>query len=156
MLSKEADTILKNLSKVEAGIAKIYSYLSEKEAFTGEARQFWAGLAKEELVHARVFSDIREWAASAAACRVEIEFDPQMLELFVERVNRLLRDVVRQQATEKEAYLFCLFIENELDEAHFARKIQVNDDTLSRKLEKVEKDTKRHGRIIAERAQGVS
>ena len=51
-MTRELDSLLVHLAKVETGLSKVYERLSKKEGFTPQVKKFWFELMNEELMHA--------------------------------------------------------------------------------------------------------
>jgi rubrerythrin len=155
MLSKETETVLINLGKVEKGLSRAYERLSKREAFSRPVKAFWENLMKEELVHEKVFDDIRERLREDEAFRIEIDLDMNRLQDFVTGTNELLHDASREDLSESEAYTLGARIEAQLDEARFLEKVKTNDEGITKWLKKVENDTKKHRLMLVNYSRGI-
>jgi len=155
MISRETDNILVNLAKIEKGISKIYQHLSKKDIFTPPVRKFWANLMEEELVHEKVFNDIREQAKVDDAFQFEIDTNLNELKDFVQKLNRLLEKIKEENVSESEAYSFGATIEIELDEADFLKKARTNDSAITKRIKQIEEETKKHRAMIINYSRGI-
>jgi hypothetical protein len=154
MLSRELDRLLIGLAKVETGLSKVYEKLSEKEHFREQVQRFWFELKNEELMHARVLNKIRERAISDDSFEVDIAVKEDQLRSFVDRAKELIKTAGRD-VSESEAYKLCAEIEGELDEASFLDGIRTNDETVTKRLEAVKTDTKKHRMVLINHARGI-
>lgn len=154
MIARELDRLLVHLAKVETGLSKIYEKLSEREAFRQQVRGFWLDLMNEELAHAKVFNKIREKLLSDASFKVEALLKEDQLRTFVDRARGLLK-TVEKDISETDAYRLCAQIEGELDEASFIDGIRTNDEAMSKRLERVKADTKKHRMVLINYSRGI-
>ena len=154
MITKETDRVLIGLAKIETGLSKVYEKLSAKPDFRPQVKNFWSELANEEMAHAQVFNKIRERVVSDDSLHVQIGSDMDFLKAFVNRARELVKKV-EADISEAEAYNLCAQIEGELDEASFIDRIQIHDDTLSRKLSRVKADTRKHKMVLINYARGI-
>jgi len=155
MVSSEADNLLVNLAKIERGISKIYQHLSKNENFTPPVKRFWGNLMEEELVHEKIFNDIRERAKVDDAFQFEIATDLNELEDFVQRLNTLLQNIKKENVSESEAYSFGATIEAEIDEADFLKKVKTNDPAITERIKLIELETKKHRAMIINYSKGI-
>jgi len=155
MLSQETATILKALERVETGLSRVYNHLAEKAHFTGPVRKFWATIRDEEIMHAKVFSEIREKAQAEQSFDLMIQFDMGTLQGFVEKVNALLDRVKKEDLTESEAYSLAALIEAELNEANFIEGIKTTDPGVTGKIKRIENDTQRHRVVLVNYSRGI-
>ncbi|HEX9911464.1 MAG TPA: hypothetical protein VGA86_11295 [Desulfatiglandales bacterium] len=86
--------------------------------------------------------------------QVHIGSDMGFLKEFVNRAKELVKKV-EADISEAEAYNLCAQIEGELDEASFIDRIQIQEDTLSRKLSRVKTDTRKHKMVLINYARGI-
>ena len=154
MLTREQDRLLLHMAKVETGLSKIYARLSKKENFREQVRSFWFELMNEELMHAKVFNKIREKALSDDSFEVEVQIKEGQLRIFVEKARALI-NATEEALTESAAYTLCVRIEGDLDEANFLEGIRMNDETMTRSLQKVKADTRKHRMVLVNYARGV-
>ncbi len=138
------------------GMAKIYRYLSEKSTFTAPVKRFWSTIADEEIIHARVFNEIRAKAQADDPIQVEIDIQMDDLKVFAAEVNARLKQVIAKDVRESEAYSMGASIEAHLDEGNFLKAVKTNDETFTQKLQRMETDTKKHGMIFNNYAKGIS
>lgn len=162
MLSKEHNLILSNLAKIEVGLSKIYQCLSKCHNFTDPVKRFWETIAEEELMHAKVFNDIRSKANVDKSFQVDIPIDNDQLKLFVNKVNNLLKGIKGKDSkgleiykTEAEAYKFGASVEGNLDEANFFRQIKVDDTEFTKKIQQIDNATKKHRMIMVNYSRGI-
>ncbi len=146
---------LKLLEEIETGLAEVYSYLSRKKNFSGPVKRFWSMMAAEETGHGELFRDIRQRVEKDPEFGLDLDVEEGMLDLFVTRVNRLLRYVQREELSEKDAYKLGAFIEAELDESKYLSKITVPDPSLQARLRRVHSDTSRHRIILVNHSRGI-
>lgn len=154
MITVELDRLLVHLAKVETGLSRVYEWLSKKENFRPQVQGFWFELMNEELMHAKVFNKIREKALSDDSFKVDVRLEDTQLRTFVERAKELVK-VVEKEVSETDAYRLCAQIEGELDEASFIDGIRMNDETMTRRLERVKADTKKHRMVLVNYARGI-
>jgi len=162
MLSKEHDLVLANLAKIEVGLSKIYQCFSKCDNFTNPVKRFWETITEEELMHAKVFNNIRSKASIDKSFQVDILVDNNQLKLFVNKVNSLLKVIKGKDSNkleiyknESEAYKFGASIEGELDEANFFRTIKINDTEFAKNIEQIENATKKHRMIMVNHSRGI-
>lgn len=153
MITRELDRLLVHLAKVETGLSRIYERLSKKQTFRPQVQTFWFELMNEELTHARVFNKIREKALSDGSFQVDVALKEDQLRTFVERARDLIK-VVEKDVSESDAYKLCAQIEGDLDEASFVDGLRMNDETMTRRLEKVKADTRKHRMVLVNYARG--
>lgn len=154
MISRDTDRMLIGLAKVETGLSRIYEKLSGKPHFRPQVKTFWSELAGEEMVHAQIFNKIRERAVSDDSFKVQLGSDLESLKQFVTKAKDLVKKV-EGAISEADAYNLCARIEGELDEASFIDRIQLQDETLSRKLARVKADTRKHKMVLINYARGI-
>ncbi|MCU0597190.1 MAG: hypothetical protein MUC98_17245 [Desulfobacterota bacterium] len=154
MISRDTDRMLIGLAKVETGLSRIYEKLSGKPHFRPQVKTFWLELAKEEMAHAQVFNKIRERVVSDDSLQVRIGSDMDFLKEFVNKAKELVKKV-ETDISEADAYNLCARIEGELDEASFTDRIELQDETLSRKLARVKADTRKHKMVLINYARGI-
>lgn len=154
MITRELDRLLVHLAKVETGLSKIYERLSKKENFSEQVRGFWFELMNEELMHAKVLNKIREKALSDDSFDVQVQVNDDQLRGFVDKARDLIKAVERA-LTESAAYKLCAQIEGDLDEANFLDGIRMNDETMTKSLQRVKVDTRKHRMVLVNYARGV-
>lgn len=154
MLIKEKDILLRNLIKIETGLAKIYNQLSTKDNFTPPVRKFWRNLALEEEIHADMFDEIRE-GMNKDNIPVAVNIKIEKLKEFVDKVNGLLKNMSAEEISDTEAYSLGAFIEAELDEAEFVRSIETTDQKFINMIKKIENDTKKHKVMLVNYSRGI-
>jgi len=154
MISRETDRVLIGLAKIETGLSKVYEKLSAKPYFRPQVKSFWSELAREEMVHAQVFNQIRGKMVSDGFLQLHLSYGLDFLRDFVDKARELVKKV-ETDISEAEAYHLCAQIEGELDEASFIDRIQIQDDGLSRKLARVKADTRKHKMVLINYARGI-
>lgn len=154
MITRETDRVLIGLAKIETGLSKIYEKLSGKPYFRSQVKSFWSELAREEMVHAQVFNQIRGKMVSDPSFQLRLDYDLGFLRDFVNKARELVKKV-ETDISEAEAYNLCAQIEGELDEASFIDRIQIQDDVLGRKLARVKADTRKHKMVLINYARGI-
>jgi len=154
MQNKEKDMLLKNLIKIETGIAKIYNRLSTKDSFTSPVRNFWRSLALEEELHADIFDEIRQ-GMNNDGIPVAINLKIEKLKEFIDKVNSLAKKITSEELSDSEAYSLGALIEMELDEAEFVKKIETIDQKFMKMLKKIENDTKKHRVMLVNYSRGI-
>jgi hypothetical protein len=112
-------------------------------------------MMNEELIHAKIFDEIRGKVKADDAIRLEINIDMGQLKGFVDNVNRLLQEIKRKEFAESEAYSFGAHIEVQLDEANFTKKISTNDPEIEAKMEQIETETKKHRIVLVNFSRGI-
>jgi len=155
MVSRKMENLLVNLAKIERGISRIYEHLSKIEAFTPPVRQFWRNIMEEERMHEKIFNDIRNRATSDDSFEIEIDTDLEELKLFVKKVNALLERFKKSDITESEAYSVGATLEVEIDEANFLKLIRTNDPEITRMINRIESDTRKHRVMMVNYAKGI-
>lgn len=155
MISREMDNLLVNLAKIERGLSRIYGYLSKHETFTPPVKRFWGTIMEEELVHEKIFNDIRERAKIDDSFRIEIDTDLDELKAFVGKLNALLDRIKKKDVSESEAYSFAATIEAEIDEANFIKMIRTNDPDLTKMVKHIELETQKHRAMIVNYSRGI-
>lgn len=155
MVSTETDKLLVNLAKIETGLSRVYEHLSKMDGFTNPVKNFWMTMKNEELGHAKVFNDIRERAKVDDSFEFEVDLDLKDLKGFVEKVNKLLEKIKKENITESEAYSFGALIEAELDEAEFMKKINTNDAGIAKNIKQIANDTKKHNLLLVNYSRGI-
>jgi len=154
MITRETDRVLIGLAKIETGLSKVYEKLSGKPYFRSQVKTFWSELAREEMVHAQVFNQIRGKAVSAPSFQLQLNYDLEFLRDFVNKARELVKKV-ETDISEADAYTLCAQIEGELDEASFIDRIQMKDEGLNRKLSRVKADTRKHKMVLINYARGI-
>ena len=154
MIPRETDRVLIGLAKIETGLSKVYEKLSGKPYFRSQVKTFWAELAREEMVHAQVFNQIRGKVVSVPSFPLQLNYDLEFLRDFVSKARELVKKV-ETDISEAEAYNLCAQIEGELDEASFIDRIQMEDEGLNRKLSRVKADTRKHRMVLINYARGI-
>jgi rubrerythrin len=154
MLNKEKDLLLRNLIKIETGIAKIYNRLSIRDNFTPPVRKFWRSLALEEELHADMFDEIRQ-GMNNDGIPVSVNIKIEKLKEFVDRVNSLAKKTTSEEFSDSEAYSLGALIEMELDEAEFVKMIETIDQKFIKMLKKIQNDTKKHRVMLVNYSRGV-
>ena len=154
MISRETDRVLIGLAKIETGLSKVYEKLSAKPYFRPQVKSFWSELAREEMVHAQVFNQIRGKMVSDGFLQLHLSYGLDFLRDFVDKARELVKKV-ETDISEAEAYHLCAQIEGELDEASFIDRIQIQDDGLSRKLARVKADTRKHKMVLINYARAI-
>ena len=155
MLSRNLDNLLVNLAKIERGLARVYEYLSKFETFTSPVRRFWKTIMEEELVHEKIFKDIRERARVEDSFQIEINTDLDELKAFVHKLNTLLADIKKSDVSESEAYSFGATIEVEIDEANFLKRVKTNDPEISKMLKRIDSETQKHRVMMVNYLRGI-
>ncbi|MFO7598725.1 MAG: hypothetical protein R6X27_02820 [Candidatus Desulfacyla sp.] len=155
MISPKIDNLLVNLAKIERGIARVYEYLSKLETFTPPVRRFWKTIMEEELVHEKIFKDIRERARVDDSFQIEIDTDLDELKGIVQKLNTLLDDIKKSAVSESQAYSFGATIEVEIDEANFLKKIKANDPEITKRLNRVDSETQKHRVMMVNYSRGL-
>jgi rubrerythrin len=154
MLNKEKDQLLRNLIRVESGIAKIYNRFSTKKGFTAPVQKFWRTIALEEELHADIFDEIRQ-GMNNDNILVVVNINMERLKEFVNKVNRFLKKVMSEEYLESDAYSMGALIEAELDEAEFIKMIETTDQKFIKLLKRIENDTKKHRVIMVNYSRGI-
>jgi rubrerythrin len=154
VLNKEKDLILRNLISVESGIAKIYNRFSTKKSFTPPVQKFWRTIALEEELHSDIFDEIRQ-GMNNDNIPVVVDIDMERLKEFVDKINRLVKEVTSEKYTESDAYSMGALIEAELDEAEFIKMIKTTDNKFKDMLKRIENDTKKHRVILINYSRGI-
>jgi len=155
MLSCRMDNLLVNLAKIERGIARVYEYLSKLETFTPPVRRFWKTIMEEELVHEKIFKDIRERARVDDSFQIEIDTDLDELKAIVQKLNTLLENIKNSDVSECEAYSFGATIEVEIDEANFLNMIRTNDPKITQWVKRIASETKKHRVMMVNYSRGI-
>jgi rubrerythrin len=154
MIARENEKVLVGLAKIETAISRVNEKLSRKPYFRQPVKNFWSELANEEMVHAKIFNEIRERAVSDESLQIQVGSDLVFLKEFVDKAKQLAKRT-DTDISEAEAYDLCAQIEAELDKASFIGCIQIQDDVLSRKLSKIKADTRRHKMVLINYARGI-
>ncbi|MBN2062411.1 MAG: hypothetical protein JW882_18560 [Deltaproteobacteria bacterium] len=154
MLNKEKDQLLRNLTKIESGIAKIYNRFSTKEEFTAPVQKFWRSIALEEELHADIFDEIRQ-GMNNKGIPIIIKINIEELKEFVNKINDVIKKVTTEKCSESDAYSFGSLIEVELDEAEFVKKIETPDKKFIQMLKRIENDTKKHRVMLVNYSRGI-
>jgi len=154
MINKEKDLLLRNLIKIETGLAKVYNRLSTKDNFTPPVRKFWRSLALEEELHADIFDEIRQ-GMNNDGIPVTVNIKIEKLKEFVDKVNNLIKKTTSEEFSDSEAYSLGAFIEAELDEAEFVKSIETIDQKFTKMIKKIENDTKKHKVMLVNYSRGV-
>lgn len=155
MLSSKMDNLLVNLAKIERGLARIYEFLSKQEGFTPPVKRFWKGIMQEELVHEKIFNDIRERARVDDSFELEIDTALDQLKAFTQKLNALLGNIKRSDVSETEAYSFSATIEAEIDEANFLKKVKTNDPEVTKMLDRIASETQKHRVMMVNYSRGI-
>lgn len=155
MLSRKSDNLLVNLAKIERGIARVYEYLSKLETFTPPVRRFWGAIMEEELVHEKIFKDIREKAIADDSFEIEIDTDLDELKAIVQKLNTLLENMKTSDVSEGEAYSFGATIEVEIDEANFLKRITANDPAITKMINRIDSETQKHRVMMVNYSRGI-
>ena len=146
---------LKMYESIEKGLSQVYSELGRKSHFSPQVKKFWTLMAAEEAEHAQLFREIWERFEMDSDLTVDTGMDPELLELFTARVNRLVKYVKSDALTDSEAYKIGAFIEAELDESKYLSKLVVSDPGLRARLRKVHADTSKHRIILVNHSRGI-
>jgi len=153
-INKENDRLLKILSTIESGIAKIYKRFSAKKNFGKPVQKFWQYISKEEELHAEYFEKIRK-GMNTDNIPVKINIDIERLKEFVNKVNRSVKDVMTEEYSESDAYSLGASIEVEMDESRFLEGIEITDQKFTRMLKKIENDTEKHRIVLVNYSRGI-
>lgn len=154
MINKEKDLLLRNLIKIESGIAKIYNRLSTKDNFTTPVQKFWRSIALEEELHADIFDEIRQ-RMNNDGIPVVININMDRLKEFVSKINNLAKEVASEKFSDSDAYSLGTLIETELDEAEFIKMIETTDQKFIKMLKRIENDTKKHRVMLVNYSRGI-
>ena len=154
MLIKEKDMLLKNLIKIETGLVKVYNRLSMRDSFTPPVRNFWRSLSLEESIHADIFDEIRQ-AMINDGIQVSIDIDNEKLKEFVDKVNDYIKKTASEDLSDSDAYSIGAFIEAELDEAAFVKKIETIDKKFTTMLKRIQNDTQKHRVMLVNHSRGI-
>ncbi|MFC1869120.1 hypothetical protein ACFL0H_13460 [Thermodesulfobacteriota bacterium] len=154
MINKEKDLLLRNLIKIESGIAKFYNRLSTKNSFTGPVQKFWRKIAIEEELHADIFDEIRQ-GMNNDGIPVVINLNIDRLKEFVSKINELIKEAASENFSDSEAYSLGALIELELDEAGFIKMIETTDQKFIKLLKRIENDTKKHRVMLVNCSRGI-
>ena len=155
MISRKVDNLLINLANIERGIGRIYEYLAQQEAFTPQVKRFWRTIMEEELIHEKIFKDIREKANADDSFEIEIDTDLDELKAFVQKLKTLLEKIRKEGVSESEAYSFGATIEIEIDEASFLKKIKTNDPDITKLVNRIDSDTQKHRVMMVNYSRGI-
>jgi len=90
MITRETDRVLIGLAKIETGLSKIYEKLSGKPYFRSQVKSFWSELAREEMVHAQVFNQIRGKVLSELLFPLQLQYALEYLRDFVNKKSRIV------------------------------------------------------------------
>jgi hypothetical protein len=90
MKTDQTDRILTNLMSIERGLAKVYTYFSTIDTFTGPVKKFWAMPAQEEEKHTGLFENIANRRKAEDDLEFTLTRDMDQLRHFVEQVNHLV------------------------------------------------------------------
>jgi hypothetical protein len=154
MITRDLDRLLVHLAKVETSLSRIYERLSKKESFRQQVQGFWRELMNEELAHARVFNEIREKALAEDTFEVDVRVKDGQLRSFVDRARDLIK-IVEEDVSESDAYSLCAQIEGDLDEAKFLDSVRMNDAAMTKRLDRVKADTKKHRIVLVNYSRGI-
>ena len=153
-INKENDHLLRILSTIESGIAKIYKRFSTKKSFSEPTQKFWRAISKEEELHAEYFEKIRK-GINTDNIPVVINIDIERLKEFVNKINRSVKDVMTGKYSESDAYSLGAGIEIEMGESKFIKGIETTDQKFTRMLKKIENDTERHRIVLVNYSRGI-
>lgn len=153
-VNKENDRLLGILSTIESSLAKIYERFSTKKTFSKPVQKFWQSISKEEKLHAEYFDKIRE-GMDTDNIPVIINIDIERLKEFVNKVNRSVKEVMKEGYSESDAYSLGASIEVEMDESKFLKGIETTDQKFTRMLKKIENDTERHRIVLINYSRGI-
>ncbi len=153
-INKENDHLLRILSTVESGIAKIYKRFSTKKSFSEPTQKFCRAKSKEEELHAEYFEKIRK-CINTDNIPVVINIDIERLKEFVNKINRSIKDVMTGKYSESDAYSLGAGIEIEMGESKFIKGIETTDQKFTRMLKKIENDTERHRVVLVNYSRGI-
>jgi len=153
--ASQIEKVLTNLARIEQGLAKIYDFLSKRKGFSKPVQKFWETIKIEEMRHAAYFNEMLDKVREDSSYVQSTQIDPNELQEFVQKVNASLESIKRTNLTEAEAYSFAAHIEADLDEAHFAEKIHVEDSVMRTKLQTMNNETKKHSAIMINHARGI-
>jgi hypothetical protein len=110
---------------------------------------------EEELVHEKIFRDIRERADANDSFEIEIDTDLDELKAFVHKLNTLLEKIKKGGVSESEAYSFGATIEVEIDEASFLKKIKANDPEIAKMVNRIDSETRKHRVMMVNYSRGI-
>ena len=154
MINKEKDLLLKNLIKIESGIAKIYNRLATKNSFTAPVQKFWRSIALEEELHADILDEIRH-GMNNDGIPIVININMERLKEIVDKINKIANVAASEKCSESNAYSLGALIEAELDEAEFIKMIETTDQKFIKLLKKIENDTKKHRVMLVNYSRGI-
>jgi hypothetical protein len=148
MISRNTENILITLAKIEATVARVYERFARNDNYTDAAKEFWESTVKEELEHERLFNKIREKAKRDGSIKIEINFDTEHLRKIINDFKKILKEVSKEVIPESRAYELGAFIEENLYEFGFAKRIITEDEDIVRRIRQVVDDTRRHQRML--------
>ena len=148
MLSKNVETLLRNLAKIETAVARVYEKFATNDRFTSPAREFWASTMSEELEHAKLFNTIRETAKQDDSIEVKVDFEMDQFKKSVNEFNTILRGISEEDISESKAYSIGAFIEININEFGFSKRVRTNNDEIAKTIRRIENDTNKHYRLL--------
>jgi len=110
---------------------------------------------EEELVHEKIFKDIRERARVDDSFQIEIDTDLDELKAIVQKLNTLLENIKNSDVSECEAYSFGATIEVEIDEANFLNMIRTNDPKITQRVKRIASETQKHRVMMVNYSRGI-
>jgi hypothetical protein len=144
MITKETDSLLVLMEKIERAISNIYGSFAVRDAFTDEARRFWASMIEAELEHAALFRNIREKASQDASVEVEIDINRERLQASYHKIKSIEKKVIANEIPASESYSIGAFIEEGLYEFSYSKRVASNSPDIMERIRQVEADTKQH------------
>ena len=148
MISKETESLLVNLAKIETAIARIYEKFATNGNFTESAKKFWTSTMVDEFKHAKLFESILKKSKKDDSIRIEVNVDNAFLRNTIKELRKILKEVNEGEVSESRAYELGAFIEEGIFEFGFSRRITTDNKNLANNIKEVEEDTKRHHLLL--------
>jgi hypothetical protein len=144
MLTPDAERKLAALEKIETALANLYGGFSLNEDYSDPARRVWVSIMAAELSHARLFQSIANRAREKESVQIEIRIDVPALRRTVDRIKALQKTIREERVSESRAFVIGAFIEEELFEFSYSKRIKTNDAEVAKDIERVVEETREH------------
>ena len=93
--------------------------------------------------------------AEVESIEVKTSIEPEQINDFIKEVNGLLKKIKNTGFSESEAYTYGATLEADLSEAQFINGIEINDESMTKRLTIVKNADKKHSMIMVNYARGI-
>jgi rubrerythrin len=144
---EKAFVILAKLASNEESAAKLYQKYAD--AFP-TLREFWRGLASEEIYHASCIRSLKKQVEALSAFVDEDRFNPTAIQTFTDYLGRELSRLDEQEIPLIEALSITFYIEQSLIESKFFEVFKTDSAEVRSTLTKIRDQTAAHRNRVKE------